>query len=311
MRSRLSAGVCVGVCVAVAVLAADQTALPSKDIKIGRSVLAVAFTPGHPDLEPDAVMQWIDHAVQAVTLYYGQFPVQRAELNVRIQDGRNGIFGGTSWGRRGGALTRISLGSHTTQSRLDRDWMLTHELVHYGFPSVPDENHWIEEGIATYVEPIARVQTGQLTPETIWSDMVRQMPQGQPESGDQGLDNTHSWGRTYWGGALFCLVADVRIRERTQNRKGLQDAFRAILKAGGSIQSDWPLKRALKVGDTATGVNVLSQLYDQMGGKPVQVDLPALWKRLGIRVQGQSVVFDDSAPSAAVRRAITAPHGAG
>ena len=232
-------------------------------------------------------------------------PVRQAQLKVKIQDGRNGIFNGMTWGREDGALTRISLGTHTTQHNLDHDWMLTHELIHYAFPSVPDENHWIEEGIATYVEPIARVQSGQLTAETIWGEMVQQMPQGQPEDFDQGLDNTHTWARTYWGGALFCLIADVQIRENTHNRKGLQDAFRAILKAGGSIDADWSLPRALKIGDTATGVNVLIQLYDRMKGNPVQVDLPALWKRLGIRSEGRSVVFDDRAPLAAVRRAIT------
>ena len=41
---------------------------------------------------------------------------------------------------------------------------------------------------------------------------------GLPEPGDEGLDYTHTWGRTYWGGATFCLLADVRIRRETHNR---------------------------------------------------------------------------------------------
>ena len=43
--------------------------------------------------------------------------------------------------------------------------MLTHEMVHLAFPSVDDKHHWIEEGIATYVEPIARIQAGNLKAE--------------------------------------------------------------------------------------------------------------------------------------------------
>ena len=297
---------CLLVSLFAVAMASAPGALPSNEIKVGHSVIGVEFTGGQTELPPDAVMKWVSNALDAVTLYYGQFPVHRAQLKIKIEDGRNGVFNGMTWGRQDGALTRISLGTRTTQRQLDRDWMLTHELIHYAFPSVPDENHWIEEGIATYVEPIARVQAGQLTADIIWNDMVQQMPQGQPESGDQGLDNTHTWARTYWGGALFCLAADVQIREATQNRKGLQDAFRAILKAGGSIDADWPLKRALKIGDSATGANVLTQLYDQMKSKPVQVDLPALWKGLGIKREGRSVVFDEQAPLAAARRAITA-----
>jgi hypothetical protein len=45
-----------------------------------------------------------------------------------------------------------------------------------------------------------------------------------------------------------------------------------------------------------------------MKDKPVNVDLTELWQRLGVSMQGETVSFDDSAPLAAIRRAITAPH---
>ena len=61
--------------------------------------------------------------------------------------------------------------------------------------------------------------------------MVDGMPQGLPAAGDQGLDNTHIWGRTYRGGAMFCLLADIEIRKQTGNAKGLLDALRAINRA--------------------------------------------------------------------------------
>jgi hypothetical protein len=83
-----------------------------------------------------------------------------------------------------------------------KDWELTHEMVHFSFPSVERRHHWIEEGIATYVEPIGRASIGILTAEQVWGEMRRDMPQGLPEAGDQGLDHTHTWGRTYWGGAF-------------------------------------------------------------------------------------------------------------
>jgi predicted metalloprotease with PDZ domain len=137
--------------------------------------------------------------------------------------------------------------------------------------------------------------------------MLRDMPQGQPQPGDEGLDHTHTWARTYWGGALFCLLADVRIHEQTKNRKGLQDALRAIVAAGGTISVDWPLERALKTGDAATGVGVLTGLYNEMKAKPAPADLEDLWKRLGIERDGRTVVFHDDAPLGATRQAITAP----
>ena len=98
----------------------------------------------------------------------------------------------------------------------------------------------------------------------------------------------------------------MQIRERTDNQKGLEDALRAVL-AEGNIQSDWPLERAIAIGDKATGVPVLHDLYEQMKATPVTVDLDGLWRKLGVKQQNGHIVFDDSAPLAAVRRAITAP----
>jgi hypothetical protein len=67
-----------------------------------------------------------------------------------------------TFGDRGGRIT-IRVGSDTSPSELASDWMLTHEMVHLAFPSVDEKHHWIEEGIATYVEPIARIRVGDLT----------------------------------------------------------------------------------------------------------------------------------------------------
>ena len=198
----------------------------------------------------------------------------------------------------------MGVGQHVTIDQLHRDWVLTHEMVHFAFPSVSEEHHWMEEGSATYVEPIARALVGNLTPEQVWHDMVRDMHQGLPEPGDGGLDNTHTWGRTYWGGALFCLLADLGIRKATKNALGLQDALRSVNRAGGNIATDWPLEKAFGIGDKATGTTTLMDLYGQMRDKPHDVNLPELWAQLGVRRNGDAVTFDSSAPLASAREAI-------
>ena len=155
------------------------------------------------------------------------------------------------------------------------------------------------------------MQAGDLTAEKIWGDFVRDMPQGLPKAGDRGLDHTPTWGRTYWGGAIFCLLADVEIRKRTGNRAGLQQALRGILAAGGNHEQDWRLERVLSVADKAVGVPVLSELYEKMRDKPYAPDLDALWRDLGISVHDGRVTFDNTAVMAPIRRAITArpaPH---
>jgi predicted metalloprotease with PDZ domain len=164
----------------------------------------------------------------------------------------------------------------------------------------------MEEGLATYIEPIARVQTGELQARQIWQDMVHGMPQGEPGPSDQGLDRTHTWGRTYWGGALFCLAADVEIRRQTGNRKGLQDALRAVVAEGGTIDHEWTLEHALEIGDRATETYVLTRQYAAWKDSPSPVDLEKLWNELGIRTAAGAIEFVPTAPLAGVREAITA-----
>jgi hypothetical protein len=277
-------------------------------LEVGGTALQVDLAAGSLDVGQDAIVAHVEKAAKAVAAYYGKFPLAGARVLIVPVAGESGVLQGTTWGAVRGwtGFTRVRIGQHTTQADLDEDWMMTHELVHMAFPSMPDDQHWIEEGISTYVEPVARVKSGELKAEQIWRDMVRDMPKGEPHDGDEGVDHTHTWARTYWGGALFCLVADVEIRRETQNKKGLQDALRAIVERGGTINHDWDLPRALSVGDEATGRQVLVRLYNEWKDKPVTVDLEKLWEELGIRRVSGGVEFVDTAPEAAIRRAITA-----
>lgn len=286
--------------------ACGTTADPvTSTIQIGNSRIEVTIENGPLAVSQGDLLEWVQRAAESVATYYGRFPVSRVSLSIIPFEGE-GVRGGKTFadGENAGRI-RIRVGSETTMAELRNDWMLTHEMVHLAFPSMEENHHWIEEGIATYVEPIARVRAGHFDPSIMWAEVVRDLPQGLPGPDDQGLDHTHTWGRTYWGGALFCLLADVQIHQQTQNRKGLEDALRGILDAGGNISQDWTIDKALSIGDRATGVTVLTPLYEKMKDRPVTVDLDALWKQLGISREGGRAVFDESAPLAAIRKAIT------
>jgi hypothetical protein len=279
--------------------------LPKTELDVAGGTIQVAVAPGEIALPNEKLLGWIRMSARAVTAYYGRFPVSALRLLlVPVAGGR--VSGGTTWGYRGAAI-RIPIGRDASEAVLQRDWVMVHEMVHTALPDMPDRHAWLSEGLAVYVEPVARVQAGDLTAREIWRAMMRDMPQGLPKSGDQGLDNTPTWGRRYWGGAIFCLLADIEIRKRTDNRLGLQDAMRGVLAAGGNHTQDWPIQRILVTADKAVGVDVLTRLHDEMGPKPVAPDLEAVWRDLGLKRNGEDLEFDDSAPLAAIRKAITAP----
>ena len=277
--------------------------LAKTDLDVPGGVIHVAFAPGNIALPREKVLDWVRTSAKAVSAYYGRFPVGSLKLLIVPVDGPR-VRGGTAWGYRGAAI-RVLLGRESSEDDLRQDWVMVHEMVHLALPDMMPRYGWLSEGLAVYVEPVARVQAGDLTAKEIWQAMMRDMPKGLPQTGDEGLDNTDTWGRKYWGGAMFCLIADIEIRKRTSNRLGLQDAMRGVIAAGGNHELDWPIERVLSTADKAIGVNVLTRLHNEMGAKPVAPDLAGLWRDLGLRPQSGSLDFDDAAPLAAIRASIT------
>jgi hypothetical protein len=248
------------------------------------------------------LLPWVRRSGEIVSAYYGRFPVAHLRLALQGPSGE-GVHGGKTFANPD-AYIRVGVGRAVTAAQLLADWVLVHEMTHLALPDTGEEHAWLSEGLATYVEGIARVQAGNRSELDLWSEELSSMPRGLPQAGDAGLDHTHTWGRTYWGGAMFCLLADVEIHRRTHNAKGLQDALRAILAASGGLSADWPIARVLTTGDAAVGVPVLQELYARYRDSAAAPDLAQLWKDLGVESAAGGVRLNEAAPLADIRRAI-------
>jgi len=260
--------------------------------------IELQFTPGFSATQRERARQWVADGAQAIAGYFGRFPVPQLELLLQGTDG-SGIDSGATFGEPSLHM-RVRLGRETSAAQFRGDWVLAHEMVHLAVPRVPKPQRWFHEGVATYVEALARARAGILDAATVWQSFMRQMVLGQPQAGDQGLDHTPTWGRVYWGGALFCLLADVRLRQRSDVQRGLQQALQGVLQAGGDYRVAWPLERTLVTADAAVGGTTLADLYREMKDSAVTTDLAALWRNLGV----EGGRLRDDAPLAAVRRAI-------
>jgi hypothetical protein len=278
--------------------------LQVSEVPAGDTTVQLGVAPEGLPLTAAQARGWIaDSAGALASFYQGHLPA-RHTLVLLAKGSGDDTRGLTLGGGGPGVFVRASdlVNAQTTRA----DWVVTHELIHANFPDLGREHSWFSEGLATYLEPIARARVGLLSEAKVWRDMVDGMPKGLPQAGDQGLELTHTWGRTYWGGALFCLLADVTLRERTGNQRSLDDVLLAIGKTAASDEDYWPLSRVLEMAQGATGTEVLRELYERLAQKPGTVDLNELFTRLGVRAQGASVVFDDTAPLAAIRHAIAA-----
>ncbi len=277
-------------------------AQPPTPLTVAGGRLEVVFAEA-AGLDRAPVLAWIRRSAVAVSTYFGRFPVKRVGILVVAEDGDR-VGHATTFGLEGSAI-RIHVGRSAGAAAFERDWVLVHEMVHLALPTVPRESLWLQEGNATYVEPIARAQAGQLDAATVWRWSLEGMPKGLPGPGDRGLDQTPSWGRTYWGGATFWLLADIAIDEASHGRRSLRDALRAINSRSGGNVADWPVDRVMATGDAAVGGDALQRLYAAQKDTPVSTDLPALFARLGVAEVDGRIVFDDSARLADFRRRLT------
>ena len=249
-------------------------------VQAGGGTVEVAVGPGERALSADAVRAWVQRCAAIIADYYGRPPLPRYAVIV-LTGSRRPVGFGTAMGH-GGAGILVWIGATATEADLRKSWVLVHEMVHLGFPNVPYRQHWMEEGLATYVEEVARVRAGWISEDEFWSDLMTGFPKGLLQPGEQGLNASRRWGPLYWGGALFWFLADVEIREKTNNKQGLEDALKGVLDAGGDIAVWWPPEKVIEAGDAAIAMPVLRGLYDRFGKAYLSVDLAAQWARLGL-----------------------------
>ena len=113
--------------------------------------------------------------------YIGRFPVDRLLVVALPRDGR-GVGDGVTRGY-GGASIVVSVDPDTSPEEFRDDWVLTHEMIHLALPSLPEEQHWLEEGSATYLEPLVRASAGTLDENAVWTSMLQEYDQGLPKVG--------------------------------------------------------------------------------------------------------------------------------
>jgi len=279
-------------------------AQPHQLVRVGDGTIRVVFADGAAGVARDPVLAWVRSAASAVTAYFGRFPVSDLGVLVIAESGDR-VGHATTFGYAGSAM-RIHVGRDATHDAFIRDWVLVHEMVHTALPNLPRRALWLQEGNATYVEPIARALIGQLSSMEVWRETIAGLPKGIAGADEGGMNGTQAWGRLYWGGATFWLLAEIAIFQDTAGKRSLRDALRHINSVSGGNSVTWSPEQLMSVGDKAIGTQSLLGLYTRFASSRVDTDLQALFKQLGVAQGADGTInFDDRAPLAGLRRRIT------
>jgi hypothetical protein len=141
---------------------APYTALGPLDVRtvaVGDRTVQIGLGPGRTPAQTAATVAWIQSSAEAVRRYAGRFPIDHALVLVLPAGGKE--INGRTMGS-GGATVLLWMGRDVTAEQMRDDWVLVHELTHLLLPNVPRYSHWMEEGLATYVEPLERLRNGTL-----------------------------------------------------------------------------------------------------------------------------------------------------
>lgn len=256
-----------------------------------------------------AATSWVKDAATCVANLYGRFPVDATVFVVPVQGAEEVVFGRVM--SLSGASVALLFGSNTQAQSEHGDWVVVHELSHLGTASFMGEGHWLEEGLATYYEPILRERAGWMSERELWEHFVSQMPRGLPQPSEPpDIEERDDVDSTYWGGALFAFLADMRIRVTTHGARSLDDAMRGALARLGDATHEARLADFLRTGDEATGTDALASVDGSFAVHGQPPDLDATWRALGVEPKPDgTVVLHDDAPLAVVRRGISLGSG--
>jgi hypothetical protein len=276
----------------------------TRDVAVRDATIRVVVLDGALDLPADELARWVKEAAQGVADFFHRPPAARTLVVLAPLPDRHGIpFGKMLPANAPGVI--VLIGEHTEQRELTDDWVLVHELFHVGTPSFVGEAKWYDEGLATYFEPLIRARLGWRGEADVWREFLTNMPRGLAAMTRRGLEHPERYPDMYWGGGLFCLLADVELRRRYSGTAGLEDGVRNVLSWGGSASKVWSLARVIEITDRRFPAPILAPLVAAHAEHGSPVDLDGLFRSLGVSLGPKgNVRFDEHAPLAGIRHSV-------
>ncbi|HTS54776.1 MAG TPA: hypothetical protein VMH26_16010 [Burkholderiales bacterium] len=274
--------------------------------------LRVAVLEGQPRVDEVQIVDWLRRAAFAVTTLYGRFPV--ASVQVLVIPGARGSEP-VPWAyvlRGGGPSAHFFINQERPRHEFDADWTAVHELSHLLLPYVLSADAWLSEGTASYYEHVLRARAGSIAPAQAWQRLHDGFTRGMQSArgltladATERMYRSGSFMRVYWEGAAIMLLADQRLRARTEGRQSLDSALDQLARCCLSPQMGWGGRDLFRKLDELTGTTVFAELYESHVRSASLPDVAQAYRLLGLQVTaaGEVVLLDD-APQRADRDAI-------
>jgi len=171
----------------------------------------------------EILRQWVNHSRDALTLVYGELPVDHFITKIEFSKRDSGVVPWGEVSRNTIPEVTLIVNPKSTLNELKADWTIYHEFSHLLIPYDVGDARWFSEGLASYYQNIIQARAGMFSENKMWQKLYDGFERGKKETGynhhklsylSDNIHQNHSYMRVYWSGALYWLKADIALRER-------------------------------------------------------------------------------------------------
>jgi hypothetical protein len=165
--------------------------------------------------------QWIDHSSDALTLVYGELPVEHFITKIEFSKRDSGVVPWGEVSRNTIPEVTLVVNPKSTLNELKADWTIYHEFSHLLIPYDAGDSRWFSEGLASYYQNIIQARSGMFSETKMWQKLFEGFERGRKDTHyshqklnylSDNISQNHSYMRIYWSGALYWLKADIALR---------------------------------------------------------------------------------------------------
>lgn len=284
-------------------------------LELPGGAVRVALIGGIAEEHRAKLLQWVEHALGAVSTGHGELPLPQAQVVLRPVAMRGGRAVGFGQSLRGqGNAVHIQVDPRASLEQLDADWTAVHEFAHWAHPYLGDDGAWLAEGLASYWQNLLRARSGLLTPLQAWQQLDAGFARGRSAADatlslaelSGAMHERRAYYAVYWSGAAYWLQVDVDLRRRSGGRLDIGEALKRFRACCLLDRRAWEPRAFVARLDALAGTDVFVPRYEEFAARKGFPAVEKLYAELGlVRGAEGNLDFDDKAPDAAVRRALT------
>lgn len=287
-------------------------AFVTRAIALPGGTLHVAILADVDATRRERLLAWLQRVGSAAVSAYGRLP--RADVQVLLASvgaQREAVVFGQSVRGQGSGLTLFVDPAQPIEA-FERDWVGVHELSHQFHPYLGDAGAWLAEGLATWYQNALRARAGLLTPAQAWRELDAGFARGAAgtpahatltlEQASARMGENRDYMRVYWSGTAYWLAAELELR-----RRGLPGVDRLLQRFGACCLRDaqaWSPHDFVAKLDELGGEDVFVHLFEAWRARRDFPPVAPLYRALGLRRDGDTLRFDDTAVQAGVRVAL-------